>query len=105
MNEHRQKVLVALVFSMAIRYVIVVVVILQQVALQQHYVAMAMIFARVVGEAGVSKRWRSIWMHDWRTNFFERQLFGCYMDQLFKAMYKVTFQLRLSICVLFSCRL
>ena len=37
MDEHRHKVLVALVFFMAIRHVMAVVVILHQLALHQHY--------------------------------------------------------------------
>jgi hypothetical protein len=44
MDEHRHKVLVALVFFMAIRHVMVVVAILQQVALHQLSGAMMMMF-------------------------------------------------------------
>jgi hypothetical protein len=45
MDECRQKVLVALVFFMAIWHVMAVVAILQQLALYQHYGAMTMMFA------------------------------------------------------------
>jgi hypothetical protein len=44
MDECRHKVLVVLVFFMAIRHVMAVVAILQQLALHQHYGAMTMIF-------------------------------------------------------------
>jgi hypothetical protein len=43
-GECRHKVLVALVFFMAIRHVMGVVAILQQLALHQHYGAMTMMF-------------------------------------------------------------
>jgi hypothetical membrane protein len=49
MDEHRHKVLVALVFFMAIRHVMAIVVILQQLALHQHYGAMTMMVAVMVG--------------------------------------------------------
>jgi hypothetical protein len=44
MDEHRHKVLVALVFFMAIWHIMAVVAILQQLALHQHYGAMTMMF-------------------------------------------------------------
>ena len=55
MDEHRHKVLVALVFFMAIRHVMAVVVILQQLALHQHYGAMTMMVAVMVGGEWSSK--------------------------------------------------
>ena len=54
MDEHRHKVLVALVFFMAIRHVMAVVVILQQLALHQHYGAMTMMVAVMVEGSGAS---------------------------------------------------
>ena len=84
MDEQRQKVLVALVFFMAVRHVMAVVAILQKLALHQHYVAMAMVFAMMVAESGASRRTRSIWMYDRSTLFADRLLFGCYSVKLFK---------------------
>ena len=84
MDEQRQKVLVALVFFMAMRHVMAVVAILQQLALHQHYGAMAMVFVVMVGESGASRRTQSIWMYDRSTPFADRQLFGCYLVKLFK---------------------
>ena len=84
MDERRQKVLVALVFFMAMRHVMAVVAILQQLALHQHYGAMAMVFVVMVGESGASRRTQSIWMYDRSTPFADRQLFGCYSVKLFK---------------------
>jgi hypothetical protein len=84
MDERRHKVLVALVFFMAIRHVMAVVAILQQLALHQHYGAMTMMFAVMVGESGASRGPRSIWMCDRRTNFMENQLFGSYTVHLFR---------------------
>jgi hypothetical protein len=55
MDEHRHKILVALVFFMAIRHVMAVVVILQQLALHQHYGAMTMMVAGMVGGEWSSK--------------------------------------------------
>ena len=84
MDEQRQKVLVALVFFMAVQHVMAVVAILQQLALHQHYGAMAMVFVMMVGESGASRRTWSIWMYDRSTPFADRQLFGCYLVKLFK---------------------
>jgi hypothetical protein len=56
MDEHRHKVLVALVFFMAIRLVMAIVAILQQLALYQHYGAMIMMFAVMVGGSGARGR-------------------------------------------------
>ena len=83
MDERRQKVLVALIFFMAVRHVMAVVAILQ-LALHQHYGAMAMVFVVMVGESGASRRIQSIWMYDRSTPFADRQLFGCYSMKLFK---------------------
>jgi hypothetical protein len=44
MGDRRYKVFVVLVFFMAIRHVMAVVAILQQLALHQHYGAMKMMF-------------------------------------------------------------
>jgi hypothetical protein len=48
-GECRHKVLVALVFFVAIRHIMVVVAILQQLALHQHYGAMTMMFVVTLG--------------------------------------------------------
>jgi hypothetical protein len=56
MDEHRHKVLEALVFFMAIRHVMVVVVILQQLALHQHYGAMTMMVVVMVGGVELERR-------------------------------------------------
>ena len=84
MDERRQKVLVAFVFFMAVRHVMAVVAILQKLALHQHYVGMAMVFAMMVAESGASRRTRSIWMYDRSTLFADKLLFGCYSVKLFK---------------------
>jgi len=84
MDEHRHKVLVALVFFMAIRHVMAVVVILQQLALHQHYGAMTMMVAVMVEGSGARRGARSVWMVDRRTNFMERQLLGSYSTYAFK---------------------
>ena len=84
MDKRRQKVLEALVFFMAVRHVVAVVAILQQLALHQHYGAMAMVFVMMVRESGASRRTRSIWMYNRSTPFADRQLFGCYSVKLFK---------------------
>jgi len=84
MDEHRHKVLVALVFFMAIRHVMAVVVILQQLALHQHYGAMTMMVAVMVEGSGARRGARSVWMVDRRTNFMERQLLGSYSIYAFK---------------------
>lgn len=84
MDERRRKVLVALVFFMAVRHVMAVVATLQKLALHQHYAAMAMIFVVMVGESGASRRTRSIWMYDRSSLFADNQLFGCYSVKLFK---------------------
>jgi len=78
MDEHWHKVLVALVFFMAIRHVIAVVIILQQLALHQHYGAMMMMVAVMVGGSAARRGARNVWMVDQRTNFMERQLLGSY---------------------------
>jgi hypothetical protein len=84
MDKCRHKVLVALVFFMATRHVMAVVAILQQLALHQHYGAMTMTFAVMVGESGASRGPWNIWMCDRRTNFMENQLFGSYTVHLFR---------------------
>ena len=78
MDEHRHKVLVALVVFMAIRHVMAVVAILQQLVLYQHYGAITMMVAIMVGGSGARRGARSVWMVDRRTNFIERQLLGSY---------------------------
>jgi hypothetical protein len=83
MDNRRYKVLVVLVFFMAIRHVMAVVAILQQLALYQHYGAMTMMFAVMAGKSGALRWPRSIWMCNCRTNFMENQLFGSYMVHLF----------------------
>ena len=69
---------------MAIRHVMAVVAILQQLALHQHYTVMAMVFVVMVGESDASQRTWSIWMYDRSTPFADRHLFGCYLVKLFK---------------------
>ena len=62
----------AVVFFMAMQHVMAVVAILQQLALHQHYGAMAMVFGVIVGESGASRRTQSIWMYDQSTPFAYR---------------------------------
>jgi hypothetical protein len=84
MDERRHKVLVCLVFFMAIRYVFSVVAILQQLALAQHYSAMTVMYAIMVEGDGVSRVARNVWMRDRTTFFLENQLFGSYTSHLFR---------------------
>lgn len=84
MDERRHKVLVALVFFMAVRHVMAVIAILQKLALNQHYGAMAMVFAMMVVEGSASRRTRSIWMYDRSNVFADKLLFGSYSVRLFK---------------------
>jgi hypothetical protein len=60
MDHRRHKLLVALVFFIAIRHVFIVVVALQQVAIHQQNSAMMMMGALILG--GDAPRLRSIWM-------------------------------------------
>src|SRR5450631_685243 len=84
MDERRRKILVALVFFMAVRHVMAVVAILQKIALHEHYDAMTIVFATMVVESSTSRRIRSIWMYDRSNIFADRLLFGCYSVKLFK---------------------
>ena len=84
MDERRRKILVALVFFMAVRHVMAVVATLQRIALHEHYAAMTMVFATMVAESSTSRRTRSIWMYDRGTIFADRLLFGSYSVKLFK---------------------
>lgn len=68
----------ALVFFIALCRVIDVVVAMQQLAVQQHYGAITMIFAEIVGDSGFLRGPRSIWMHDRRITYVEKQLSGSY---------------------------
>ena len=55
MDERRRKILVALVFFMAVRHVMVVVVILQKIALHEHYVAITLVLTSMVAESSMSR--------------------------------------------------
>jgi hypothetical protein len=83
MDERRQKILVAHMFFMGVRHVIAIVIILQKLALHQHYVVMTMVFAMMVAESSVSRRTRSIWMYYRNTIYADKLLFGCYSIKLF----------------------
>jgi hypothetical protein len=80
----RRHILVALVFFMAVRYVMAVVAILQKNVLYEHYPAMTMIFATMVADSSTSRRAQSIWMYDRSIIFANILLFGCYSVNLFK---------------------
>lgn len=84
MDERRHKVLIALVFFMAVRHVFSMVVILQQLALAHHYSAMTIMYAIMAEGDGVSRVARSVWMRDRTTFFLENQLFGSYTLHLFR---------------------
>ena len=64
MDEHRWKILVAVVFLIAVQHVMVVVVNLQKIALHEHYAAMTMVFVTMVAESSTSRRTWNIWMYD-----------------------------------------
>jgi len=68
-DEQRQKVLVALMFFIAVQYVMVVVAILQKLALHHHYATMVMVFVVMVGESGAFRRTQSIWRYGYSTFF------------------------------------
>jgi hypothetical protein len=87
MDHRRYKLLVALVFLMAIRHVFTVVVALQQVAIQQVAIhqqnsAMMMMGALILG--GDAPRLRSIWMIERNRSFTFIQLLGSYTPSLFR---------------------
>jgi hypothetical protein len=98
MDEHRHKVLVALVFFMAIRHVMAVVVILQQLALHQHYGAMTMMVAVMVGENEARRGHRVFgWLIGgpilWRGNYWGP------IQHMHSSNMQGYFQRLLSICV------
>jgi hypothetical protein len=64
--------------------VVGVVATLQQLALQQHYVAMTLMFAVIVEQCGIIQGPRSILMHHRSTTFVECQLFGSYTVYMFR---------------------
>lgn len=64
MDEGKHEALVALLFFIVLCRVIDVVVTMQQLAVQQHYGAITMNFAEIVGDSGFLRGPQSIWMHD-----------------------------------------
>jgi hypothetical protein len=87
MDHRRHKLLVALVFLMAIRHVFTVVVALQQVAIQQvaiHQQNSAMMMMGAVILGGDAPRLRSIWMIEQNRSFTFTQLLGNYTPSLFR---------------------
>jgi hypothetical protein len=81
-DHRRHKLLVALVFFMAIRHVFTVVVALQQVAIYQQNSAMMMMGALILG--GDAPRLQSIWMIERNRSFTFTQLLGSYTPSLFR---------------------
>ncbi len=53
MDEHKHKILVILVFSMAMQHVITIIVILQQLGVHQHYSVMMMMVVFIMEANGV----------------------------------------------------
>jgi hypothetical protein len=82
MDHRRHKLLVALVFFMAIQHVFTIVVVLQQVAIHQHNSTMMMMGALILG--GDAPRLLSIWMIEQNRSFTFTQLLGNYTPSLFR---------------------
>ena len=92
MDERKRRILVALVFFVAVGHVIAVVTILHKIALYEHYVAMTMVFATMVVESSTSRKTRSIWMYDRSIIFADRLLFGSYSVKLFKQYIRLLYK-------------
>ena len=82
MEDRRHRLLVALVFFMALRHVLTVVVALQQVAIHQHNSAMMMMGALML--ESMTLRCRTIWMIERSRKFISKQLLGSYTSLMFK---------------------
>ena len=89
MDERRRKILVALVFTMAIRHVIAQLVALQQLALHQHCDMMCMMMFMMVYFVESTPRVRNVWRYERVAGFIERQLLGSFSERMFQQPLKL----------------
>jgi hypothetical protein len=81
MDQHRHKILVVLVFTMAIHGVIAQVVSLQRVASTQHWNMMSALF--FLEFENMPSRVRSIWRYERVLGYMKNQLFGSFLKKMF----------------------
>jgi hypothetical protein len=83
MDEHRHKILVILVFTMAMHGVIAQVMALQQVAIGQHWSMMnAMLY--LMEFVNMAPRICNMWEYERVVGYMKNQLLGSYFEKMFQ---------------------
>ncbi len=89
MDEHRHKILVVLVYTMAIHQVIAQVVSLQRVIITQHWSIMSVLFFSKFVD--MPPRVQSIWRYERAFRYMKNQLFGSFLEKMFSQHTRLSF--------------